>query len=117
MHGHFTALSLGISAHRHGEGRITLTNRIALLVVALLLGLTGIMLASPAGAASTSTSTGTVISEVNSPYGKVLMVGSADIVDTLYQFQSEHPGGVLRDGGNGGRDAAVVRRARDRQDR
>ena len=112
--------SLGISAHRHGEGRITLTNRIALLVVALLLGLTGIMLASPAGAASTSTSTstGTVISEVNSPYGKVLMVGSGQFAGyTLYRIQSEHSGGVLRDGGNGGRDAAVVRRARDRQDR
>ncbi|HEV3368818.1 MAG TPA: hypothetical protein VG074_04590 [Acidimicrobiales bacterium] len=84
--------SLGISAHRHGEGRITFTNRIALLVVALLLGLTGIVLASPAGAASTSTSTGTVISEVNSPYGKVLMVGSGQFAGyTLYQFSRNTP--------------------------
>jgi predicted lipoprotein with Yx(FWY)xxD motif len=87
--------SLGISAPRHGEGRITFTNRIALLV-ALLLGLTGIVLASPAGAASTSTSTststGTVISEVNSPYGKVLMVGSGQFAGyTLYQFSRNTP--------------------------
>jgi predicted lipoprotein with Yx(FWY)xxD motif len=64
--------------------------------VALLLGLTGIVLASPAGAASTSTSTststGTVISEVNSPYGKVLMVGSGQFAGyTLYQFSRNTP--------------------------
>jgi predicted lipoprotein with Yx(FWY)xxD motif len=82
--------SLVTSAHRQGEGRITLTDRIALLVVALVLGLAGIVLASPAGAASTST--GTVISEVNSSYGKVLMVGSGQFAGyTLYQFSRNTP--------------------------
>jgi predicted lipoprotein with Yx(FWY)xxD motif len=82
--------SPGTSAHRQGEGRITLTNRIALLVAALVLGLTGILLVSPAGAASTST--GTVISEVNSPFGKVLMVGSGQFAGyTLYQFSRNTP--------------------------
>src|ERR1017187_2029609 len=82
--------SLGISAHRQGEGRITLTNWIALLVVGLVLGLTGILLVSPAGAASTST--GTVISEVKSTYGKVLMAGSGQFAGyTLYQFSRNTP--------------------------
>ena len=38
--------SLAVSAHRLGDGRMTLTNRIALLVAALVLGLTGIVLVS-----------------------------------------------------------------------
>jgi predicted lipoprotein with Yx(FWY)xxD motif len=76
--------SLKISAHCQSEGRISLTNRVALLV-ALVLGLTGILLVSPAGAASTST--GTMVSEVNSPYGKVLMAASGPFAGyTLYQF-------------------------------
>lgn len=83
MHSH------GTSAHRQSNGRTSLTNRIALLV-ALVLGLTGIVLVSPAGA--TSPSTGTMISEVNSPYGKVLMAGSGPFAGyTLYQFTRNTP--------------------------
>jgi hypothetical protein len=74
------------AVHTRATTRVPSVKRV-LVLVTLALGLTGVLFASPATAASTKSSTGTVVSATSSPYGTVLMVGSGPFAGyTLYQF-------------------------------
>jgi predicted lipoprotein with Yx(FWY)xxD motif len=60
--------------------------RRAMTLAALVVGLGGLVMVSPAGA-STAAGTGALISLESSPYGKVLMVGSGQFAGySVYQF-------------------------------
>jgi predicted lipoprotein with Yx(FWY)xxD motif len=66
--------------------------RCTLIGVAAISGLTGVLLASPAGAARAAASTGLVIQATSSPYGNVLEVGSGPFAGyTVYQFDRNTP--------------------------